>query len=187
MRGRNGPSFCFFVRYGRIGSLLCAGALCLTLGGGCGHKTASTDALGGKWVGTIVWNDASGRAYQQRMRTALFFLPHNVAGTVITFPTGAIGGAGKYTLSGSSLIVHCTSLSVNGRPVPLSTFSHAPWYHDTARYTVSYDKGNLTLTPAIPGPTPAVCWPLLVSPKPLVFSRREPPQEETPAAPAPRE
>ncbi len=120
------------------------------------------------------------------MRTAVFFLPHNVAGTVITFPTGAFGGAGKYTLQGSRLTVRCTSLSVNGRPVPLSTFSHAPWYHDTARYTVRYDKGNLVLTPARPGPTPAVCWPLLASPKPLVFSRRAAP-EDAPAAPAPRE
>ena len=170
------------------GIAACILALCLAvLLGGFRRKTESTDTLGGKWVGTIVWNDASGRPYRQAMRTAVFFLPHQVAGTVITFPTGAIGGAGNYALQGSRLTVRCTSLSVNGRPVPLSTFSHAPWYHSTAVYIVRYDQGNLILTPAAPGPTPAVCWPLLVSLRPLVLSRREPPQEEAPAAPAPKE
>jgi len=176
----------FFARHGRRIVAVCA-AFCLTLGGGCSHKAANEDTLGGKWVGKITWNDASGRPYQQTMRTALFFLPHSVAGTVITFPTGAIGGAGSYTLQGSQLTVRCTSLSVNGRPVPLSTFSHALWYHDTASYIVSYNNGGLVLTPTAPGPIPAPCWPLLVSPKPLVLSRREPPQEDTPTVPAPRE
>ena len=163
-------------------------ALGLTLGGGgCSRPAQSLDTLGGKWVGIVAWNDASGRPYQQKMRTALFFLPHAVAGIVITFPTGAIGGAGKYTLDGDRLTVRCTSLSVNGRPLPLSTFSHAPWYHAAVVYTVSYHNGNLTLTPATSGPTPAPCWPLLISPKPLVFSRMEPPQEETPAASTPGE
>ncbi len=179
----------FLARHGRAAAAVSFFILALCVAvfyAGFIRKTASADTLGGKWVGTIVWNDASKRPYQEKMRTALFFLPHNAAGIVITFPTGAIGGAGNYTLQGSRLTVRCTSLSVNGRPVPLSTFSHAAWYHDTAVYTVAYDKGNLVLTPAMPGPTPAPCWPLLVSPKPLVFSRREPPQE-TPAAPAPRE
>ncbi len=164
---------------------VCA-ALCLMLAGGCSHPAPALDTLGGKWVGTIVWNDASGRPYQQKMRTALFFLPHNIAGIVITFPTGAIGGAGEYTLQGSRLTVRCASLSVNGRPLPLSTFSHAPWYHGAAVYIVSYHEGNLILTPAVPGPTPAPCWPLLVSPKPLVLSRIEPP-EDAPATSAPGE
>ena len=162
--------------------------LCFVLAAdGCHHSVQNVDTLGGKWVGRIVWNDASGRPYRQTMRTALFFLPHDRAGIVITFPTGAIGGAGDYTLQGSHLTVRCASLSVNGRPVPLSTFSSAPWYHSTASYTVSYDAGRLVLTPAAPGPTPAPFWPLLVSPRPLVLSRREPPQDDTPAVPAPRE
>ena len=161
-------------------------AFCLA-GSGCHHSAQHVNTLSGKWVGEIIWNDASGRPYQQTMRTALFFLPNNVSGIVITFPTGAIGGAGKYTLQGDHLTERCASLTVNGRPVPLSTFSHAPWYHSTASYTVRYDNGALVLTPAAPGPTPAPCWPLLVSPKPLVLSRRDLPQEETNAAPAPRE
>jgi hypothetical protein len=171
----------------RGGVALFGVALCLTLaGGGCHHPAEGTDMLDGKWVGAIVWNDASKRPYQEKMRTALFFLPHGVAGTVITFPTGAIGGAGTYTLNGSRLTVRCTSLSVNGRPVPLSTFSHAPWYHDTSVYFVAYSNGELKLTPTLPGPTPAPCWPLLVSPKPLVLSRMELPQDTAPT-PAPRE
>ncbi len=172
--------------YSHASLTLCA-VLCLTLGGGCSHKAANEDTLGGKWVGKIIWNDASGRPYQQTMRTALFFLPRNRAGIVITFPTGAIGGAGSYTLEGSRLIVRCESLSVNGRSLPPGTFVEAPWYRSTASYTVSYHNGNLVLTPAAPGPTPAPCWPLLVSPKPLVLSRMEPPQEDVPAAPPPRE
>ena len=170
-----------------VATLACAALGLMLAGGGCSHSAKDPDVLGGKWVGRVTWNDASGQPYQQTMRTALFFLPHDRAGIVITFPTGAIGGAGSYTLQGSRLTVRCTDLSVNGRPVPLSTFSHAPWYRSTASYTVSYDNGDLVLTPATPGPTPAPCWPLLVSPKPLVFSRREPPQEEAPAVPAPRE
>lgn len=170
----------------RTVAAVCA-TLCLTLlSGGCHRSAQNVDTLGGKWVGKITWNDASGRPYQQTMRTALFFLPHDRAGIVITFPTGAVGGAGKYTLQGSRLTVRSGSLSVNGRPLPPGTFSQAPWYHGAASYTVSYDNGNLVLTPATPGPTPAPCWPLLVSPKPLVFSRMGPPQEDTPAAP-PRE
>ena len=176
----------FFARYkyAAIGIFCGAAALCLAaFCGGFDRKAKSADTLAGKWVARIAWNDASGRPYQQTMRTALFFLPNNVVGTVITFPTGAIGGAGRYTLQGSHLTVHCASLSVNGRPLPMATFAHNPWFHDTAAYTVAYDGANLILTPAA-APSPAPCWPLLVSPKPLVFSRIAPPDE---AAPPPRE
>ena len=144
--------------------------------------------IGGKWVGSITWNDASGRPYAEKMRTALFFLPHGVAGIVLTFPTGAVGGAGTYTLDGSRLSVRCESLSINGRLLPVKAFAHAAWYRGTAVYTVRYRDGNLVLTPAAAGPTPAPCWPLLVSAKPLVFSRMEPPEDPAAAAaPAPRE
>ena len=128
-------------------------AFCL-VGSGCHSSTQNVNTLSGKWAGEITWNDASGRPYRQTMRTALFFLPHNVVGIVITFPTGAIGGAGKYTLKGSRLTVRCASLSVNGRPVPLSTFSHAPWYHSAASYTVRYDNGNLVLATTAAGSNP---------------------------------
>jgi hypothetical protein len=171
----------FISRYGRvaIGVAICAVLLGIAaFYGDFSHKVKSADTLAGKWVGKVVWNDASGRPYRETMRTALFFLPGGVVGTVITFPTGAIGGAGRYTLKDSHLTVHCTSLSVNGRPMPMTTFSHSPWFHDTAAYTVAYDGANLTLTPAAE-PTPAPCWPLLVSPKPLVLSRIAPPEEAT--------
>lgn len=162
-------------------------ALCLAaFYGGFERKVKTTNGLGGKWVGMVVWNDASGRPYQQKMRTALFFLPGGVVGTVITFPTGAIGGAGRYTLMDSRLTVRCTSLSVNGRPLPLSTFSHDSWYHATGVYAVTSDGENLTLTPTTAGPTPAPCWPLLVSPQPIVLSRIDR-VEPAPAVPAPRE
>ncbi len=180
----------FSVRQKRTAAGITACALAVSLAlffSGFRHETVKVDTLGGKWVGNVVWNDVSERPYKQTMRTAVFFLPYNRAGIVLTFPTGAMGGSGTYALSGSRLTVHCTSLSVNGRALPPSTFSHAPWYRDAAAYTVSYNQGNLTLTPAEPGPTPAPCWPLLVSPKPLVLSRREPPAQETPAVPAPRE
>lgn len=137
--------------------------------------------LDGKWVGTVVWNDASGRPYQQRFKTALFFLPHNVCGIVITFPTGAIGGKGSFSRQGNHVAVTCASLSINGRPLPLETFSHAPWYHATAAYTVSYDSEHLTLTPD-KEPAPAPCWPLLVSPNPIKLGRVAPP--DAPEAPA---
>ena len=145
------------------------------------QKPEPPPTLGGKWVGTVVWNDASGQPYRQSFRTALFFLPHNVCGIVITFPTGAIGGAGRYTLQGHRLTVTCGSLSVNGRPLPLSTFSQAAWYHAAAVYALAYNSERLTLTPD-KEPTPAPCWPLRVSPKPIVLSRIAPP--DAPAAPS---
>ena len=137
--------------------------------------------IGGKWVGVVTWNDASGRPYQQSFKTALFFLPNSVCGIVITFPTGAIGGAGTYALHGKRLTVTCKRLSVNGRSLPLVTFSHETWYRATATYTVTCDAEHLTLTPD-KAPTPAPCWPLLVSPAPIRLSRIAPP--DVPAAPA---
>ena len=141
--------------------------------------------LDGKWVGTVVWNDASGRPYQQKFKTALFFLPHNICGIIITFPTGAVGGKGTYTRQGTRVAVTCGSLSINGRPLPLETFFHAPWYHATAAYTVAYDAEHLTLTPD-KEPTPAPCWPLLVSPGPIKLGRVALPEEPVTVT-APRE
>ena len=142
-------------------------------------------AIDGKWVGVVTWNDASGRPYRQSFKTALFFLPNNVVGIVITIPTGAIGGSGTYALRGKRLAVTCKKLSVNGRALPLTTFSGEAWYHATAAYSVACDSEHLTLT-SDKGKTPAPCWPLLVSPKPIKLSRIAPP--ETPAdTAAPRE
>ena len=139
--------------------------------------------LNGKWVGTVVWNDASGRPYQQKFKTTLFFLPDNICGIIITFPTGAVGGKGSFRRQGNRVSVTCHSLSINGRPLPLETFSHAPWYHATAAYTVAYDAEHLTLTPD-KEPTPAPCWPLLVSPGPIKLGRVAPPDEpEAPSHP----
>ena len=149
------------------------------------HSPEAPATLDGKWVGTVVWNDASGRPYQQKLKTALFFLPHGVCGVVITFPTGAIGGKGTYTRQGSRVAVTCGSLSINGRPLPLDTFSHQSWYRATAGYTVAYDSEHLTLTPD-KEPTPVPCWPLLVSPAPIKLSRTAPPDEPA-AATAPGE
>ena len=133
----------------------------------------------------MVWNDASGRPYQQKLKTALFFLPHGVCGIVITFPTGAIGGKGTYTRQGSHVSTTCTSLSINGRPLPLDTFSRQTWYRATANYAIAYDSEHLTLTPD-KRPTPAPCWPLLVSPTPITLGRIAPPDEPA-ATPAPGE
>ena len=141
--------------------------------------------IGGKWVGVVTWNDASGRPYRQSFKTALFFLPNNVCGIVITFPTGAIGGAGTYTLRGKRLTVTGKRLSVNGRLLPLATFSHEAWYHAAAIYTITCDAEHLTLTPDN-APTPAPCWPLLVSPTPITLSRIAPPEVPADTA-APRE
>ncbi len=150
------------------------------------HKV-DADTLAGKWVGTVIWNDASGRPYEQKMQMALFFLPKGVTGTILSFPTGAFGGVGHFTLHGSRLSVQCRSLSINGRPLPLSTFSGMPWYRGTAVYDAACDGATLTLTPVpAAGPTPAPSWPLFVSPKPIVLSRVAPPPDAAPV-PAPRE
>jgi hypothetical protein len=152
---------------------------------GVDRKVKSADVLSGKWVGNIPYNDASGREFNLTMRTALFFLPGNTIGSVLTFPTGAIGGAGRYQLKDSHLTVHCTSLSINGHDVPMATFSHAPWFNETAVYTVTFDGTHLTLTP-VSNPTPAPCYPLLTSAKPIVLSRIEA-APSVPADPAPKE
>ncbi len=172
-------------KYTALAALACLFAVGLLFFARTPHRPAAPATLDGKWVGTVAWNDASGRPYRRSLKTALFFLPHHVCGIVITFPTGAIGGKGVYTRRGNHAAVTCGSLSINGRPLPLSTFSAAPWYHATANYTVAYDSDHLTLTPD-KGPTPAPCWPLLVSPAPLKLGRIAPPDEPS-AATAPRE
>ena len=172
-----------------MGRALCAAVVLLLVAAvlykGIDRPVRSADALSGKWVGPVTYNDASGRQFSRTMRTALFFLPGNTIGTVLTFPTGAIGGAGKYSLRDSHLTVHCTSLSINGHAVPMATFAHDPWFSDTAVYTVTFDGTHLTLTPAS-GPTPAPCYPLLSSAKPIVLSRIETSVPVTPDA-APKE
>ncbi|MGI4790260.1 MAG: hypothetical protein ACRYFS_15590 [Janthinobacterium lividum] len=178
----------FFVRYrlAALGVAICAVAICGTaIYGRLERKVKSADMLAGKWVGMVVWHDASGRSYRQTMRTALFFLPGNVVGIVITFPTGAIGGAGHYTLRDSHLIVHCDSLTINGRTLPMTDWKHAPWFHESAAYVVTSNGEHLTLTPSA-APTPAPCFPLLVSPKPIVLSRIDHAEKAAPAPP-PRE
>lgn len=167
-------------------ALLIGAALWVTLAAHPNHKV-DADTLAGKWVGTVTWNDASGRPYEQKMQMALFFLPKGVTGTVLSFPTGAFGGVGRFTLHGSRLSVQCRSLSINGRPLPVSTFSKMPWYHDAAVYDAACDGATLTLMPVpATGPTPAPNWPLFVSPKPIVLSRVAPPPDTAPV-PAPRE
>ena len=172
-------------KYPALAATACVFILGLFFYSSTKHKAKPPVTLNGKWVGTVVWNDASGRPYQQKFKTALFFLPHNVAGIVITFPTGAIGGAGHYVQHGDRVTVTCGSLSINGRPLPLETFSHAPWYHSATEYTVACDSEHLTLT-SDKEPTPAPCWPLLVSPTPIKLGRVAPPDEAVPATP-PRE
>ena len=89
-----------FVAWYWLAAACCVAALCLAvLYSRAPRKVKSADMLAGKWVGRVVWNDASGRPYRQTLRTALFFLPGDVIGTVITFPTGAIGGGGALTRS----------------------------------------------------------------------------------------
>ncbi len=160
-------------KYLALAAVLCVLTLGLLLFFHAKHKTEAPATLDGKWVGTVLWNDASGRPYRQNLKTALFFLPHGVCGIVIMFPTGAVGGKGTYTRQGSRVSVHCDSLSINGRPLPITTFSRELWYHATATYTVAYDSEHLTLTPD-KGPTPAPCWPPLVSPKPIRLGRTPP-------------
>jgi len=179
----------FRARHGRAvaGAAFCVAALLVAaLTGGFDRRVKSADLLAGKWSGDTAWNSASGRDYSRTMHTALFFLPGGVAGTVITFPTGAIGGAGTYTFNEDRLTIHCTSLNLDGHSVPMTPYARAPWFHDTVTYTVASDGTNLTLTPVPAGPTAAPCYPLLTSPKPLVFSRVEK-AVETEAAPAPKE
>ncbi len=179
----------FFARQGRA---ITGIALCLVLlttaafYSGMSRRHQGGDPLSGKWSADVPWRSASGRDYGQTMHTALFFLPDGVFGTVLTFPSGAVGGSGTYVRKGDRLLIRCTGMSVVGHRVPLSLFAGQPWFHDTSTYRVAYDGERLTLTPADPGPTPAPGYPLLVSPRPQVQSRVEQPVE-TPAAPAPKE
>lgn len=178
-----------WARHGRAiaGVAFCVAALLVAaLTGGFDRRAKSVDLLSGKWSGDIAWNSASGRDYSRTMHTAFFFLPGGVAGTVITFPTGAIGGAGTYTLNNGRLTIHCTSINLDGHSVPMTPYAQAPWFHDTVTYTVHGDGANLTLTPVAYGPTAAPCYPLLTSSTPLVLSRVER-AVETEAAPAPKE
>ena len=176
----------FLARHGRAiaGVFFCAAALLTAaLTGGFDRRVKSADVLVGKWSGDIAWNSASSRTYNKTMHTALFFLPGGVTGTVITFPTGAIGGAGTYTLKNGRLTIHCTSINLDGHSVPMTPYVQAPWFHDTVTYTVHSDGTNLTLTPVAYGPASAPCYPLLASSTPLLLSRVERPvmTESTPA------
>lgn len=164
------------------GVLFCAAALLVAALCGGFNKTSerrisSPDAFAGKWSGDITWTSASGRDYNRILHTSLFFLPGGVAGTVITFPAGAIGGKGTYTFKDGKLTVHCTSLSLDGHSVPMTPYAHAPWFHDTVVYSLNLDGGNLLLKPVSYSPTSAPCYPLLASTQPLVFSRVEKPVE----------
>ena len=171
---------------GVCAAALLTAAVCGGFSGVFDHRVKTADALAGKWSGDIPWNSASGRDYSHTMHTALFFLPGGVTGTVMTFPTGAVGGSGTYTLKDGRLTIRCTGMSVTGHAVPLSLFAKDAWFHDTATYTVASDGATLTLTPAPAGPSSAPCYPLLLSSKPLVFSRVERPAQ-TEAVPAPKE
>ena len=62
------------------------------------RRVSSAEALAGKWSADIPWNlRLRPRIYNRTLHTSLFFLPGGVAGTIITFPTGALGGKGTYT------------------------------------------------------------------------------------------
>ena len=176
-------------RHGRAlaGVVFCIAALlAAALAGGFDRRVKSADVLAGKWSGDIAWSAASGRTYNKTMHTALFFLPGGVAGIVITFPTGAIGGAGTYTLKDGRLTIHCTSINLDGHSVPLTPYAKAPWFHDTVTYTVHGDGTSLMLSPVAYGPTSAPCYPLLASSSPLTLSRVE--HSDAPeAAPVPKE
>ncbi len=179
----------YLVRHGRAltGVVFCVAALlAAALAGGFDRRVKSADVLGGKWSADIAWTSASGRAYNKTMHTALFFLPGGVAGTVITFPTGAIGGAGTYTLKNGRLTIRCTGLNLDGHSVPMTPYAKSPWFHDTVTYTVHGTGDSLMLSPVAYGPTSAPCYPLLASSSPLVFSRVE--RSDVPEdAPAPKE
>ena len=174
-----------------VGAAICAVALLIATLGGVFHRNFDkrvhgADVLSGKWSSDVTWNSVSGRAYCHTMHTALFFLPGNVAGTVITFPAGALGGSGTYTLKDSHLTIHCTGMTVAGHPMPMSLFAKQPWFHEIVTYAVAFDGKNLTLTPTAYGPTSAPCYPLLATAKPLTFSRVEKPGPSA-AEPAPKE
>ena len=179
-----------FARYGRVfvGVAFCALALLVAgLSGGFDRRVRSADVLTGKWTGNVVWSDASGREYNRTMHVSVYFEPDGSVGTVLTLPSGTLGGSGRYVLKDGHLTVHCTGLMINGGAVPETAFSKEAWFHDTAVYVVSSDGTNLTLAnPAAGRPTAAPAYPLLLSDRPLVLSRVE---RSAPvvAEPAPKE
>lgn len=156
-------------------------ALIVAVGVWYAHRPPPT--LAGKWTGDIIWDSATGGEYRQPMRTALFFFPQGRFGTVLTFPTGAVGGSGTYTLRGDTLTVQCLALNLDGHDVPTALFASRPWYRATARYVVTFPGSHLMLTPAAPGPVSAPGYPLLTTTKPLTFGRAE--AAAPMAAPAP--
>ena len=185
----------FFARYGRVfvGVAFCVLSLLVAgLSGGFDRRVRSADVLTGKWTGNVVWNDASGREYNRAMHVAVYFEPDGTVGTVLTLPSGTLGGSGTYLLKDGHLTVHCTGLMINGGVLPETAFSKEAWFHDTAVYVVSSDgtsdpRTNLTLAnPVADRPTAAPAYPLLLSDRPLVLSRVE---KSAPAVvePAPKE
>lgn len=167
----------FFARHGRAiaGAAFCVAAILVAaLCGGFNRQAKSADMLSGKWTGNVVWSDASGRDYSHTMHTSLFFEPDGTVGIILTLPSGALGGNGTYTLQDGRLTVHCTGLTINGNPLPMTLFNRNPWFHGTATYNVTFDGGNLTLASVSAVlPTEAPGYPLLNSNKPIVLSRVE--------------
>lgn len=163
--------------------------LALAVSGGVWYThraSRPTPTLAGKWTGDLIWDSATGGDYKQPMRTALFFYPQGHFGTVLTFPTGAVGGSGTYALRGDRLTVQCRALNLNGHDVPTTLFASSPWYQSTARYVVTFPGGHLLLTPVAPAPVSAPGYPLLTTSKPLPFGRAES-AAAIDAAPPPRE
>ncbi len=180
----------FLARHGRaiVGAAFCALALLVAiLSSGLDRPVRSADVLSGKWTGNILWSDASGLQYSRTMHTSLYFEPDGTVGTILTLPSGNLGGNGTYTFKDGCLTIHCTDLTINGHPLPMTLFDREPWFHETAAYNVTFNGTNLTLTNLIAKqPTEAPGYPLLNSGKPIVLSR----VEKSPPAitePAPKE
>ena len=183
----------FFDRYGRaiVGATLCVGVCLGTIFlGGFNRPVQGAEALSGKWTGNIAWASASGREYNRTLHTALIFQPDHTLWTVLSLPSGAIGGTGTYALKDGHLTIHCTSMNINSRALPQKMFANQPWYHATATYSATFDGSNLTLVglPAHAGGSSRVsapAYPLLVTGKPIVLSRVESPDIRD--QPAPKE
>ena len=154
---------------GAVGTVL----LALVVAAGVLYHNRTPPTLMGKWTGDVVWDSATGGDYRQPMRTALFFFPKGRFGTVLTFPTGAVGGSGTYALHGDRLSVDCRMLTINGHGVPLALFASQPWYHATAKYVVTFPGSRLELTPVAPGPVSAPGCPLLATRKSFTLGRAE--------------